>query len=51
MTGELQVVKCSNFSVQKYGKLVSERKGSDVKVLTVECRPIAHKKVKVKPGT
>jgi len=38
VTGELQVVKCSNFSVQKYGERVSQRKGCDVKVLIVECR-------------
>ena len=38
MTGELQVVKCSNFSVQKYGKHVSQRKGCDVEVLIFECR-------------
>ena len=33
VTGELQVVKCSNFSVQKYGKRVSQSKGCDVELL------------------
>ena len=37
VTGELQVVKCSNFSVQKYGKRMSQRKGCDVELLTFEC--------------
>jgi len=37
VTGELQVVKCSNFLVQKYGKRVSQRKGCDVEQLIVEC--------------
>ena len=43
MTGELsgKVVKCSNFSVQKYGKCVSQRKGCDVELLTFECRESA----------
>ena len=41
VTGELQVVKCSNFSVQKYGKRVSQRKGCDVELLTFECRESA----------
>ena len=41
VTGELQVVKCSNFSVQKYGKRVSQRKGCDVELLTFECRKSA----------
>ena len=41
MTGELQVVKCSNFSVQKYGKRVSQRKDCDVEVLA-ECRESAY---------
>jgi len=43
VTGELQVVKCSNFSLQKYEKRVSQRKGCDVEVLTVECRGRAHR--------
>ena len=30
VTGKLQAVKWSNFSVQKYGKRVSQRKGCDV---------------------
>ena len=38
VTGELHVVKCSNFSVQKYGKRVSQRKGCDVELLIFECR-------------
>jgi len=36
VTGELQVVKCSKFSVQKYGKRASQRKGCEVEVLIVE---------------
>jgi len=41
VTGELQVAKCSNFLVQKYGKCVSQRKGCDVEVLIVKCRESA----------
>jgi len=33
---ELQVVKCSNFLVQKYEKRVSQRKGCDVEMLIVD---------------
>jgi len=35
VTGELQVVKCSIFSVQKYGKRVSQRKGSGCDVISL----------------
>ena len=35
MTGELQVVKCSNFSVQKYGRRVCQRKGCDVELMMI----------------
>ena len=41
VTGELQVVKCSNFSVQKYGKIVSQRKVCDVELLVFDCRKSA----------
>jgi len=49
VTGELQVVlvKCSNFSAQKYGMRVSQRKGCDVELgsanSNVECIGRAHR--------